>query len=259
MLISQKNTLHSLVSIVTPSFNCSGTIYQTYLSICNQTYKNWEWLVTDDCSSDGCYERLIELAKSDTRIKIFKNQTNQGAAVSRNVSISNASGNYIAFIDSDDVWLEDKLEKQLLFMEGNNIAFSFTAYELINEKGESLNQKVDTHLKVPVTYQDMLRKKATLGCSTVMIKNNYFSDLKMPLIRTGQDYALWLKLLKTGESAYPIPELLTQYRILPNSISRNKWKKARRQWQIYRDIEKLPFPIAVECFCFYAFRAVFRQ
>ncbi|NIY92601.1 glycosyltransferase family 2 protein [Vibrio diazotrophicus] len=259
MRISHANTSHRLVSIITPSFNCIDTIYQTYLSICNQTHTTWEWLVTDDCSSDGSYEFFSKISSSDSRIKLFRNRTNQGAAVSRNVSISNASGEYIAFIDSDDIWLEDKLEKQLLFMEGNNTSFSFTAYELIDGDGNSLNQTVDTHLKGAVTYEDMLRKKATLGCSTVMIKNNYFSDLKMPLIRTGQDYALWLKLLKSGESAHPIPELLTKYRILPNSISRNKLKKAQRQWQIYRDIEKLPLPTAIECFFFYAFRAVFRK
>lgn len=251
--------MNNLISVITPSYNCRDTINESYLSIRNQTYSNWEWLVIDDCSTDGSYERLKELEQSDSRIKIFKNQTNQGAAVSRNAAISKAVGEYIAFIDSDDLWLENKLEKQLLFMEKNNTAFSFTAYELIDEKGGRLNKTVDTHLKEALTYDDMLRKKATLGCSTVMIKNNYFSDLKMPLIRTGQDYALWLKLLKTGELAHPIPELLTQYRVLPNSISRNKWKKARRQWQIYRDIEKLSLPLALECFCFYAFRAVFRQ
>ena len=105
----------------------------------------------------------------------------------------------------------------------------------------------------------MLRKKATLGCSTVMIRRAGFNDLLMPLLRTGQDYATWLKLLRTGEKAYILNEVLTSYRILPNSISRNKFKKAIRQWQIYRDVENLSFSMSFVCFFFYAYRAVFRK
>ena len=105
----------------------------------------------------------------------------------------------------------------------------------------------------------MLKKKATLGCSTVMLRRNAFDDITMPLLRTGQDYATWLKLLKTGQNAYPLIDVLTQYRILPNSISRNKVKKAKRQWQIYREVEKLSLYKSAVSFCFYAWRAVFRK
>jgi len=220
---------------------------------------NWEWLITDDCSSDNTRELLESIATSDNKVTVLKNTENSGAAVSRNLSISLARGDFIAFIDSDDLWLPSKLEKQIKFMEENDINFSFTAYELIDEKGEKLGQQVDTHLKSFVTYDDMLKKKATLGCSTVMLKRSAFEDISMPLLRTGQDYATWLKLLKVGHNAHPITEILTQYRILPNSISRNKVKKARRQWQIYREIEKLPLLKAVECFFLYAWRAVFRK
>ncbi|MBY8082152.1 glycosyltransferase [Vibrio fluvialis] len=248
-----------LLSIITPSYNSSDLIVETYGAINAQSLSNFEWLITDDCSSDITFYLLKNLACNDERIKIFRNRVNSGAAVSRNNSISNASGDFVAFIDSDDLWLPDKLEKQVRFMEENNIDFSFTAYELIDEQGNPTGQKVDTHLTGPVSYEDMLRKKATLGCSTVMLRRSAFEDISMPLIRTGQDYGLWLKLLKTGVKAYPMPEVLTQYRILPNSISRNKVKKAKRQWQIYREIEKLPLLKSIECFCFYAWRAVFRK
>lgn len=247
------------LSIITPSYNSSDLIGCTYSAINSQSFNDFEWLITDDCSSDSTLSVLQNLASDDERIKIYRNEVNSGAAVSRNNSISYASGDFIAFIDSDDLWLPEKLEKQVRFMEDNNIDFSFTAYELIDEGGKSTGQKVDTHLTGPVSYEDMLRKKATLGCSTVMLRRSAFEDISMPLIRTGQDYGLWLKLLKTGAKAYPMPEVLTQYRILPNSISRNKVKKAKRQWQIYREIEKLPLLKSIECFCFYAWRAVFRK
>jgi glycosyltransferase involved in cell wall biosynthesis len=247
-----------LTSIITPTYNSIKYIQSTYESILNQTYTNWEWLITDDCSSDGTYELLYLLAEKDSRIKIFKNKVNSGAAVTRNNSISHATGEYIAFLDSDDVWLPNKLEEQLRFM-GNKISFSFTAYELINEDGNKLNLAVDLFQQGDFTYQDMLKKKATLGCSTVIIRRKEFSDITMPLLRTGQDYALWLKLLKQGKNAHVFNKILTSYRILPDSISRNKFKKAKRQWQIYRDVEKLSFDKSIVCFCFYAWRAVFRK
>lgn len=251
--------MSSLISIITPSFNSYEWVEKTYESLLNQTHSNWQWLITDDCSSDNTLSLLYRLVETDGRIKVFKNVSNSGAAVSRNSSLANATGDFIAFIDSDDLWLPQKLESQLSFMEENNVNFSFTAYEVIDGKGKATGQKVDTHLTGPVTYEDMLRKKATLGCSTVMLRSSAFDDISMPLIRTGQDYGLWLKLLKTGAKAYSIPVVLTQYRILPNSISRNKFKKAKRQWQIYREIEMLPLLKSIECFCFYAWRAVFRK
>lgn len=246
------------ISIITPVFNAERWILKTYHSLLNQRHSNWEWLVTDDCSLDRTKTILYELMLKDTRIKYFCNMTNSGAAVSRNNSIHHASGDFLAFIDSDDLWLPDKLEKQIYFMD-NNIDFSFTAYELIDSFDLKLNIKVDSSQKGAFTYEDMLRKKATLGCSTVMLRRAAFSDISMPLIRTGQDYALWLKLLKTGKKAYVLPEVLTQYRILPDSISRNKIKKAKRQWQIYREIENLNFIDSSINFCFYAFRAIFRK
>lgn len=247
------------VSIITPTFNSIGYIESVYQSICDQDFLNWEWLVTDDCSSDGTYEFLCSLSQKDPRVKIFKNKVNSGAAVSRNLSISQSTGEFIAFIDSDDLWLPSKLTTQVRFMNTNSVDFCFTAYSLIDANNDLLGKTVDTHLTGSISYEDLLRKKATLGCSTVMLRKSAFSDLNMPLIRTGQDYGLWLKLLKTGVPAYPLPSILTSYRILPNSISRNKFKKARRQWQIYREIEQLDLLTSIECFVFYALRAVFRK
>ncbi len=247
-----------LFTIIMATYNSIDSIRETIGSICQQSIPDWELLITDDCSSDNTYEYLSQISL-DPRIKVFQNTTNSGAAVSRNNSLDHVSGEFIAFIDSDDLWHPKKLEKQLTFMEENNIDFSFTAYELVNEEGNKINQQVDANQTGFFTYDDMLKKKATLGCSTVMLRRSAFDDISMPLLRTGQDYATWLKLLKTGKNAYIFNEVLTQYRILPNSISRNKIKKAKRQWQIYREIEKLPFFKSVMCFAFYAWRAVFRK
>lgn len=248
----------SLVSIITATYNSENLIQKTYESLQLQSHKNWEWVITDDCSSDGTFQLINEMANSDKRISVYKNQVNSGAAVSRNKSLKHSAGEYIAFIDSDDVWLPNKLEKQLEFM-GKEIDFSFTAYELINEDGRALNQKVDASQYGAFSYNDMLMKKATLGCSTVMLRRSAFDDITMPLLRTGQDYATWLKLLKTGVNAHLFNEVLTCYRIMPDSISRNKFKKAKRQWQIYREVEKLPLIKSAICFSFYAWRAVFRK
>lgn len=248
------------ISIIMPTFNSGDTLVQSIESILSQSYPDWELLITDDCSTDNTFDIIESYQEKDSRIKGFKNNFNSGAAVTRNNSIGKASGEFIAFLDSDDLWLPDKLEKQIAFMKNNKISFSFTAFSTIDSSGHSLGKTVDLQGEnISFSYQDMLKKKATLGCSTVMFKKESFDDFFMPLIRTGQDYALWLKLLKGGSRAYLINEVLTFYRILPNSISRNKLKKCKRQWQIYRDIEKLSLHKAIECFTFYAWRAIFRK
>jgi teichuronic acid biosynthesis glycosyltransferase TuaG len=244
-----------------PSFNSAGTISESIDSIRSQSYSNWELLITDDCSMDDTIRIIHKYISIDERIKLYENPKNSGAAISRNCSLKNATGEYVAFLDSDDIWLPGKLETQLKSMKNNPKAdFTFTAYELIDVSG--LNRGIIVDLQgdnLSFSYTDMLRKKATLGCSTVMFRRLAFEDYMMPLIRTGQDYALWLKLLKTGKQAYLINHVLTKYRILPNSISRNKFKKCKRQWQIYRDIEQLNFHQSIISFACYAWRAVFRR
>lgn len=248
-----------LISIITAAYNSSEYIEFTYASLARQTHKNWEWLVTDDCSSDNTLEILQKISRIDTRVKPARNQINSGAAVSRNNSISRATGDFLAFIDSDDLWVENKLETQIEFMNRGNIDFSFTAYNIVDQNGGWGGKRVDYGRVGSFGYDEMLRKAATLGCSTVMLKRSAFPDISMPLIRTGQDYALWLKLLRNGKRAHIIGETLTSYRITPNSISRNKIKKAMRQWQIYREIEKIPIFYSIFCFSFYVFRAIFRR
>ncbi|PLW82080.1 glycosyl transferase family 2 [Kineobactrum sediminis] len=247
-----------LVSIITPTYNSSRFIKSTYESIVKQSYKNWEWLVTDDCSTDDTMSILSQLSAEDSRVRVFSLNINSGAAIARNNSLDHVRGDFAAFLDSDDLWLPGKLVRQLSFM-GDTIDFSFTAYEQANVQGHPTGLKIDSKNKGSFNFQDMLKKRATLGCSTVILKSDLVSSLRMRDIRTGQDYAFWLDLLKMGHRAHLLPDVLTHYRIVPNSISRNKLKKAKRQWFIYRRVHNIPFPISVFYFINYAWRAVLKR
>lgn len=247
------------VSIITATYNSARYISDTYESIVNQTHDNWEWIITDDCSDDDTYNKIVHLSSLDNRVKIFRNDINKGAAESRNRCIINAEGDYLAFLDSDDLWYSDKILKQLQFMRTNDVDFSYTSYCLIDEKGSELDKYIDTTTPLSVSYNDMLKKRATLGCSTVMLRKIEHEKIEMPNLRTGQDYATWLKILKSGKRAYRVPECLAKYRIVSNSISRNKFKKSIRQWSIYRKVERINLIYSTWCFINYAFRAVVRR
>lgn len=247
------------VSIIMATYNSSKYLKETLDSILAQSFTDWELLITDDRSVDKTLELLVQYQESDIRIYFWKNPKNSGAAVSRNNSISHAKGRYIAFLDSDDIWRSQKLKCHLQFMKQNNAALSFTSYELINEYSDKQGKIVDKQDLGWVNYDELLRKKATFGCSTVVVDKELIGDFSMPLLRTGQDYATWLSLIKISGKALHFPKVLTSYRITPGSISRNKFKKAQRQWQIYRDVEKLSLLKSVYCFCCYAYQAVFRK
>lgn len=181
-----------------------------------------------------------------------------GAAHARNICIDRAYGQYLAFIDSDDIWLPRKLEKQLEVMAGG-CDFSFTSYEIVNEQGRSLGKFVDSHDISMVGYEDMLKKRATLGCSTVMIRRSVIGARRMPDLRTGQDYAFWLSILRDGYKAQRVNECLSEYRLVSSSLSRNKFKKASRQWDIYRQVEGFSIFQSAVYFVHYAKNAVFRR
>lgn len=245
------------VSIVTASYQSVEVIKETHESLAAQSIEDWEWVVVDDASDDGTLGILQALAGSDPRIKVYRNQENSGAAVSRNRAIDSARGEFLAFIDSDDLWVPEKLERQLAFFSPEK-AFTFTGYTIVDERGYTTGKQVDVGRGGRFDYRDMLAKRATLGCSTVMIRRAAVGDMRMPKLRTAQDYAFWLKLLKSGMYAYLLPEPLTSYRIRENSLSRNKIRKAIQQWKIYRDVEGLQFFDAGFHFLSYAIRAVSR-
>lgn len=247
------------MSIVTASYNSGRFIMETYSSILAQEYTDWEWIVTDDCSTDGTIDLLDGMAASDSRVKVIKNSLNLGAGLSRNKSMSKASGRFIAFIDADDLWDPQKLSRQVRFMLSGQVGICFTSYRIICQFGRDQGKVVDQGVPASVDYNDLLAKKATVGCSTVMVDRFRIGEFVMPGLRTGQDYVTWLSILKKGVTGYLLRETLTSYRIVEGSISRNKFKKALRQWQIYRSVEKLPLGVSIFYFLNYAFRAVIRK
>lgn len=242
-----------LVSVVTPVYNAEKYIEHTIASVLMQTYPNIEHILVDDCSSDTSRIIIEKLAQEDSRIKYIKLDVNSGAAVARNTGIENAKGRYIAFIDSDDIWKVNKVEKQLHFMEDNKFAFTYTNYETISTDGEI--KKATMNVPEKINYTGLLKNTA-IACSTVIIDRGIIGDFRMPLVRKGQDTATWLMILKNLSYAYGLNEVLTSYRKVPGSISSNKIQALKRTWNTYYNIEKLPFFKAVYYFLYYSFNAI---
>lgn len=254
----QKKDNEDLVSIVVPVYNCERFINHTIKTVLNQTYQNWELLLVDDCSTDNSVSIINGYVAGDNRIKLIKLKENSGAAVARNEGMKNANGKYIAFLDSDDLWNENKLKKQINFMKKNKYVFTYTGYEFADEEGN----KLDKIVKVPeqLTYKQAL-KNTTIFTSTVIFDVQKLGKelIKMPNVRRGQDTATWWKVLKTGIIAYGLNESLSMYRRSNNTLSSNKVKALKRTWNLYRNVEKLPFFTSLFNFIFYCFNAVKRR
>ncbi|GAP67735.1 glycosyltransferase [Bacteroidales bacterium 6E] len=238
-----------LVSIITPTYNSLKFIDETIKSIIDQTYSNWELVITDDCSSDGTWEYLKTLPKKDDRIKVYRLEKNSGAGIARNNSIMHAIGRYIAFCDSDDKWLPEKLEKQLKFMDSNNLAFTYSSYQKINELG--LERGV-VHVPKELTYK-MLLKTCPIGCLTAIYDSQIIGKVYMPEIRKRQDYGLWLLIMQKIKQTKGMTEVLALYRERSNSISSNKFKAALYHYKVLRKVGNVSTIKAWYYFSFYAF------
>ena len=243
-----------LVSIITPVYNCERYIEETIKSVINQSYINWEMLLVDDCSLDKSFKIIQKYMRNDNRIKYFKLRDNSGAAVARNKALKESKGRFIAYLDADDKWKKNKLEHQVNFMLDNNYAFTCTDYEKIDEKRNSL--KI---VKIPkkVNYNLFLRNTIIQSVGVMVDTKITGKDiLYMPNIRRRQDAATWCQLLKSGYDCYEVPEVLSYYRVVSNSLSSNKLKAIKMNWYWYRKIEKLSLLKACFCFVGYAFNAV---
>lgn len=228
--------MNNKVSVITASYNAGRFIEETIKSVLSQTYTDLELIIVDDCSTDNTEEIVNKYIKIDSRIRFYKLKENSGAAVVRNTALGKAEGRFIAFLDSDDLWDKEKLEKQINFMKSNNYGFSFSSYRLMKENGELLNKEVRVPNKI--TYTDLL-KNTIIGCLTVVIDKDIIGNFKMPLVRAGQDTATWLSILRKGNIAYGYDEVLASYRLVEGSISSNKLKALKRTWNNYRNIERL--------------------
>lgn len=246
--------MNIVISIITPSYNSAQYIGRTIDSILQQTYKNWELLIIDDCSKDNSLEVIQSYANQDSRIKLICLEKNSGAAVARNTGIEHASGRFIAFLDSDDTWHPEKIEKQVQFMLSNNFAFTYTEYHRVDENG---NFRGSIYTPSKINYNGLL-KTCVIGCLTVMYDTHMLGKVYFPLIRKRQDWALWLKILKKVDYAYCLNKDLASYTIRSESISANKFNAGKYTWLLFTQVEKLNIFKAMCCYAHYILRGVIR-
>lgn len=242
-----------LVSVIMPCYNMEKFISEAIMSVSQQTYPYWELLIVDDASTDGTVATVKKLADQDERIHFTVKTEHSGIADTRNLCIRLANGPFLAFLDADDVWHPEKLEKQVMFMTEKNVGFTYSAYDWIDEDGVSLNKCI--HTIGNLDYEAYLRN-TIIGCSTVMVNKTITGDVAVPNFRTSEDSATWLDILKKGHLAYAIEEPLVSYRIRKKSASSNKLKASSDLWKVYRKNEKLSFVKALYYFGCYAFNAI---
>lgn len=239
-----------LVSIITPSYNSEKFIAQTIQSVQDQSYAHWEMLVVDDCSSDSTVRLVQELANQDPRITLFRLERNSGAGIARDTALAKAQGRYIAFLDADDLWKPQKLEKQIDFLIKNNSPFTFSFYDCIDEAGNSLNKKVEA--PKTLSYRQLFFCNY-VGNLTGIYDTDYFGKIAISAIRKRQDWMLWLTILKKIKKAQPVPEILASYRIRRDSISASKLNLIQHNFAVYRKFHGYNFVAALFCMAGFLF------
>lgn len=251
-----------MISIVVPVYNAEKYIAETIRMVQAQTCGDWELILVDDCSADGsvaCIEAYLKQMEDRDReqIRLIRKERNEGAAAARNQGLSCSQGRFLAFLDADDVWLPDKLEKEMAFMEAKEAAFVFTAYEFGNEKAEGTGKIV--------TVPERLHYRAALSRTVIFTSTVLFDCdkidrelLKMPAVES-EDTATWWNILRNGYTAWGLNEVTAIYRRPPRSLSANKLTAVRRIWNLYRRVEKLSFVDSIGHFVFWAVRATLRR
>lgn len=251
--------MDELVSIIVPVYNAEKYIRETIACVAAQTYGNWELLLVEDCSGDGSLAeigRCMEERK-DSRIRLIRQASNAGAARARNRGLKEARGRYIAYLDADDLWMPEKLEKELAFMLEKGAAFAFTGYEFADGQGRGTGKVV--HVPETLCYRQAL-SNTTIFTTTVIFDTAKIDreQLQMPVIKS-EDTALWFRVLRNGYTAYGLDENLVLYRRSGNTLSANKLEAIRRIWHLYRYSEGLSLPRSAWNFVFWAIRAVRRR
>lgn len=248
----------SKVSIVVPVYNAAAYLEKTAEMVRRQTYADWELIFVDDHSTDGSRLILEKLVSQDDRIVLMGQEAGvKGPACARNLGTRHAAGRYLAFLDADDIWREDKLEKELAFMEEKDAAFVFTAYEFGDENAVGTGKVV--HVPERLTYKKAL-SRTVIFTSTVLFDLNKIARelLYMPDVKS-EDTAAWWQILRAGYTAYGLDDNLVIYRRPKKSLSSNKAAALSRIWNLYRKQEKLPVLKSAWYFCFWALRATLRR
>ena len=227
---------YGLVSIITPNWNCAKYICETIRSVQAQTYQNWEMIIVDDCSTDNSCEVVKPLMAEDGRIRLLKNAKNSGAAVSRNYALREAKGKWIAFLDSDDLWLPEKLEKQVAFMAEKGYAFSYHEYTEMTEDGKDLGVYVSGISKV--SKFDMFAC-CWPGCLAVMYDHEKIGLIQINDVKKNNDTAMWLKVVRKAP-CYLLKENLARYRRRKNSITpKPLWQRIWAHYPLFRKAEEM--------------------
>ncbi len=218
------------ITIITPCFNASRYLEATFCSVIAQTFQDWEWIIVDDLSQDGSWQILESFKLKDDRIRIFQNSVNSGASVSRNKGLDEAMGEYIAFLDADDLWMPNKLEKQLNFMAENELKMTCHSYQMMNNQHS-------TPIRLPhVVRLENIKAYNPLATSFMMVKRDLLNDLRFdPSARRRQDWIFWYHLIEKQGKCVNLSDILGIYRKdSVSSISKNKIKMAFIQWKLYR-------------------------
>lgn len=254
------NATDKLVSIIVPVYNAGNYIEETIRMVEAQTYGNWELILIDDCSKDNSsliIEHYLKNRVGKQPVHLIQKKQNEGAAMARNTGIEVSNGRYIAFLDADDLWLPEKLEKEMAFMKAKQAAFVCTSYEFGDEQAKGTGKAV--HVPAILTYKQAL-SRTVIFTTTVMLdtKKTGKELIRMPAVKS-EDTATWWKILRNGFEAYGLDEVLAVYRRPAKSLSSNKVEAIKRIWNLYRKQEHLSVPCSMYYFVFWAFRATCRR
>ncbi|EUJ23141.1 glycosyl transferase family 2 [Listeria grandensis FSL F6-0971] len=246
---------NELVSVIMPCFNSADVIGASIESVLTQTYQNFELFIIDDFSTDRSLE-VIAPYLQDSRVMLLAKNENHGVARARNDGLARSSGRYIAFLDSDDLWVPEKLATQLADMRRNKAVLSFAAYETFHERPSNRLKTV----RVPrsINYTQLLRN-TIIGCLTVVVDRKQTGDFQMPDLAGGEDTATWLNILWQHGTAYGIDKPLAYYRVSGASLSGNKLQMVRRTWRMYRETQRLSIFSTCICFSFYIKNAISKR
>ena len=220
----------SLISIIIPYFKKKEFFEKTIHSVLNQTYSNFEIFIVYDDENKDDLDFVKKISELDSRINLIINNQNLGAGQSRNIGIKHSNGEYIAFIDADDLWHQDKLLMQIEFMQSNNYYISHTSYDIINEKEDKISSR-----KVKTLTYDQLLKSCDIGLSTVILKKNLLDDdILFPELKTKEDYVLWLKITREGQKIVALDKTLSKWRKCKISLSSSTIRKLIDGYNVYR-------------------------
>lgn len=241
--------LRPMVSVIIPVYNAARYLEQTVQSVLKQSFANYEILLVDDGSTDGSKELLFRLQEADDRIRVLVNEENLGVALTRNRAIEESRGTFLAFLDADDLWLPEKLEKQLALAARTGADLLYSSYSFVDQDGQPCGR---SFLARPCVDFDSMLLRNEIGCSTAMVRRSALGAHRFLESFYHEDYVLWMELLKDGCIAAGVPEILADYRILPGSRSYRKLRSAHMRWTIYRKALRLPLWKSILSFVAYA-------